>query len=113
MRFDVPEPVEADCDLHIALTDATGDKPGTVVCEVPCNLLGARFAQLFSVGRGRDFPCISGHEKTHDQSSANRDCDWQSVLGYRPRAQGSIKPKKASPKLPVWEIHPVMKLNVL
>ncbi len=26
--------VEADGDLHVALTDATGDKPGTVVCEV-------------------------------------------------------------------------------
>ena len=26
---------EADGDLHIALSDATGDKPGTVVCEVP------------------------------------------------------------------------------
>jgi hypothetical protein len=28
--------VEADGDLHIALGDATGDKPGMVVCEVPC-----------------------------------------------------------------------------
>jgi hypothetical protein len=27
--------VEADGDLHIALHDATGDKPGVVVCEVP------------------------------------------------------------------------------
>jgi hypothetical protein len=27
--------VEADGDLHIALSDATGDKRGTVVCEVP------------------------------------------------------------------------------
>src|SRR5205809_5707576 len=27
--------VEADGDLHIALQDATGDKPGIVVCEVP------------------------------------------------------------------------------
>ena len=27
--------VEADGDLHIALDDATGDKPGVVVCEVP------------------------------------------------------------------------------
>src|SRR5262249_655334 len=28
--------VEMDGDLHIALADATGDKPGIVVCEVPC-----------------------------------------------------------------------------
>jgi hypothetical protein len=27
--------VEADGDLHIALRDATGNKPGIVVCEVP------------------------------------------------------------------------------
>ncbi|PYK28976.1 MAG: hypothetical protein DME59_00830 [Verrucomicrobia bacterium] len=27
--------VEADGDLHIALADATGNKPGVVVCEVP------------------------------------------------------------------------------
>jgi hypothetical protein len=26
---------ESDGDLHIALSDATGDKPGIVVCEVP------------------------------------------------------------------------------
>jgi hypothetical protein len=27
--------VEADGDLHIALQDSTGDKPGIVVCEIP------------------------------------------------------------------------------
>jgi len=27
--------VETDGDIHIALQDATGDKPGIVVCEVP------------------------------------------------------------------------------
>jgi hypothetical protein len=27
--------VEADGDLNLALQDATGDKPGIVVCEVP------------------------------------------------------------------------------
>jgi|SRR6516165_1307313 hypothetical protein len=27
--------VEADVDLHIALQDATGDKPEIVVCEIP------------------------------------------------------------------------------
>ena len=27
--------VEADGDLHVALADATGDKPGIVICEIP------------------------------------------------------------------------------
>jgi hypothetical protein len=31
--------VESDGDLHIAITDATGDKPGIVVCEVPAKPL--------------------------------------------------------------------------
>jgi len=28
--------VEEDGDLHVALHDATGDKPGVVVCENTC-----------------------------------------------------------------------------
>ena len=36
MRGDVVAvQIEADGDLHIALADATGDKPGIVVAEVP------------------------------------------------------------------------------
>ena len=46
--------VEADGDLHIALQDATGDKPGIVVCEVPANRSGVQFVKRFLVGRGRD-----------------------------------------------------------
>ena len=32
--------VEEDGDLHIALHDATGDKPGVVVCEIPAKPQG-------------------------------------------------------------------------
>ena len=40
--------VEEDGDLHIALHDATGDKPGVVVCEIPakpqwCEIRTTRF----------------------------------------------------------------------
>ena len=44
---------EADGDLHIALQDATGDKPGIVVAEIPAkpHKDGVSFAKLFSVGR--------------------------------------------------------------
>ena len=40
--------VETDNDLHIALQDATGDKPGIVVCEVPANLCDDDCAYTFS-----------------------------------------------------------------
>src|SRR5262245_63277013 len=36
--------VEEDGDLHIALHDVTGDKPGVVVCEIPAHS-GVRFTQ--------------------------------------------------------------------
>ena len=48
--------VEADGDLHIALGNSTGDKPGIVVCEVPAEPRWCEFAKPFSVGRERDSP---------------------------------------------------------
>lgn len=47
--------VEADGDLHIELSDATGDKQGNVVVEIPLGRSGATFARQFSVGRRLDF----------------------------------------------------------
>jgi hypothetical protein len=47
--------VEEDGDLHIALHDATGDKPGVVVCEILQNRSGVRFAQRFLVGLPHGF----------------------------------------------------------
>src|SRR5207248_7803044 len=46
--------VETDSDIHIALQDATGDKPGIVVVEVTRHRSGVRFATWFLVGRVRD-----------------------------------------------------------
>jgi hypothetical protein len=48
--------VEADGDLHVALQDATGDKPGTVVVEVPAKPQWCEIRQtVFSWTRTR-FP---------------------------------------------------------
>ena len=55
--------VEADGDLHIALANATGGKPGIVVCQVPQSRNGATFGQLFSVGRGRDSLCTFARQE--------------------------------------------------
>ncbi|PYJ75840.1 MAG: hypothetical protein DME69_14125, partial [Verrucomicrobia bacterium] len=46
--------VEADGDIHLALADATGNKPGIVVVEVPAKANGAIFGRSFSVGRERN-----------------------------------------------------------
>jgi len=39
--------VEEDGDLHIALHDATGDKPGVVVCEIPAQPLRGASAERY------------------------------------------------------------------
>ena len=47
--------VEEDGDLHIALHDVTGDKPGVVVCEIPArpSLVGLPHAFLFTLALRR------------------------------------------------------------
>ena len=47
--------VEADGDLHIALSDATGDKEGTLVCEVPLKPQWCDIRETVLVGHPRDF----------------------------------------------------------
>jgi hypothetical protein len=87
--------VEADGDLHFALTDATGDKP--IICEVPCKpaWCGIR-TTCFQLDTDEISPAYSIHEKTHDQRNASHHRDWKSVLGHRSRAQRWIKSKKAT-----------------
>jgi hypothetical protein len=47
--------VEEDGDLHIALHDVTGDKPGVVVCEIPAQpfLVGLPHGFLFTLALRR------------------------------------------------------------
>jgi hypothetical protein len=104
---------EEDGDLHIALQDATGDKPGTVVAEIPAKPEWCQLRQIvfgwthvefpFRVRSGRKLKIIQspvitvigkaffdiGHAPA-DQSNHRRD-----LQGYA-----------------AWEIHPVMKLDV-
>ena len=46
--------VEADGDLHIALQDATGDKPGIVIVEVPAKPQWCEIRNTVLVGLVRD-----------------------------------------------------------
>ena len=104
---------EEDGDLHIALQDATGDKPGIVVVEIPVKPLWCELRKIvfgwtqiefpFRVRSGRKLklthpPIITvigkaffdiGHAPA---DHANRKTDLQ---GYG-----------------AWEIHPVMKIDV-
>jgi hypothetical protein len=106
--------VEADGDLHIALQDATSDKPCIVVVEVPakpqwCDIPNT----VFSWTRTR-FPF-------HTSSAKKLRLNQAPVITVTGKAffdvGHSLKDQKSNrrshlPDYAAWEIHPVMKLNV-
>jgi hypothetical protein len=106
--------VEADGDLHIALQDATGDKPGVVVCEVPAKPQWCEIRNtVFGWTRTR-FPFHTSSTKT----LAVTDPPIVTVIGkafwdvgHAPKDQSNRR--KYIPGYAVWEIHPVMKLETL
>jgi hypothetical protein len=105
--------VEADGDLHLAIVDASGDKPGVVVVEIPAKPQWCELRQIvfgwtqvqfpFRVRSGRKLkitqsPIITVIGKAFfDIGHAPADhSNWRTDL------QGSA----------AWEIHPAMKLTV-
>ena len=105
--------VEADGDLHIALADATGDKPAVVVVEIPAKPQWCSIREtVFSWTRTR-FPFHSGSAKklTLNQTPV------VTVIGKAFFDVGhSLKDQRSNrrshlPGYAAWEIHPVMKLE--
>jgi hypothetical protein len=105
--------VEADGDLHIALSDATGDKQGIVVTEIP---LGPRWCDIrttvFSWSPTR-FPFQTRSTKRLKVIkppiiTVIGKAFWD--IGHAPKDQSNQR--KYMPGYAVWEIHPVMKLDV-
>jgi hypothetical protein len=105
--------VEADGDLHIALSDATGDKQGIVVTEIP---LGPRWCDIrttvFSWSPTR-FPFQTRSTKKLKVIkppiiTVIGKAFWD--IGHAPKDQSNQR--KYMPGYAVWEIHPVMKLDI-
>jgi hypothetical protein len=99
---------------HIALSDATGGKPGIVVCEVPAKPQRCEIrTTVFSWTRTR-FPL---HIRSTRKLTINQapvitvigKAFWD--IGHAPK-DGSNR-RKRLPEFAVWEIHPVMRLDVL
>jgi hypothetical protein len=105
--------VEADSDLHIALQDATGDKPGITVVELPSKPQWCEIrTTVFSWTRTR-FPL---HIRSTRTLNLGGDAPVVTVIGkafwdigHAPKDQSNHR--KNLPNYAVWEIHPVMKLN--
>jgi hypothetical protein len=106
--------VEADGDLHIALTDATGNKTGIVVCEVPAKPQWCEIrTTVFGWTRTR-FPLHirSTRELTINETpiiTVIGKAFWD--VGHAPKDQSNRR--KYMPECAVWEIHPVMALHVV
>ena len=107
--------VEADGDLHIALQDATGDKPGIVVCEVPAKPQWCEIrSTVFSWTHTR-FPF-------HTDSAKKLNVTKPPIITVTGKAffdvGHSLKEQKSNrrshlPGYAAWEIHPVMKIDTL
>ena len=104
--------VEADGDLHIALQDATVDKVGIVVCEVPVKPLWCEIRNIVFGWTRTRFPL---HIRSTRKLTLNEapivtvvgKAFWD--IGHAPKDQPNRR--KNLPGYAVWEIHPAMKIT--
>jgi hypothetical protein len=105
--------IETDGDIHIALQEATGDKPGIVLVEVPEGLLWCEIRKTAFSWTGMQFPFQIRTAQTLKMNNAP-------VITVIGKAFFDISdiPKDRSnrrtdlPGYAAWEIHPVMRLSV-
>jgi hypothetical protein len=106
--------VEADGDIHIALEDATGNKVGTVSAEIP---VGPKWCEIRRIVFGwttQNFPFSL-------KASKKLKIGEQHVITVTGKAFYDIahapvdhSNRRRTPKdYAVWEIHPVMKMEVI
>ena len=104
---------ETDCDLHIELQDATGDKPGIVIVEVPAKPQSCEI-------RTTDFGWTRTRFPLHIRSARKLTINKAPIvtvigkaffdLGHAPKDQSNRRSHQSG--YAAWEIHPVMKIDV-
>jgi hypothetical protein len=104
--------VEADGDIHLALQDADGKNAGTVSAEIP---VGPKWCEIRQMVFGRTkqkFPFTV--KSVHDLTIAEHVVTVTGKAFYDiAHAPADHSNRRTSPKdYAVWEIHPVMKLDV-
>jgi hypothetical protein len=105
--------VEADGDLHIALSDATGDTRGTVVCEVPLKPQWCDIRETVFSWTPTRFPFQTSSAKRLKIANPPVVTIVRKAffdLGYAPKDQSNRR--NHQPGYAAWEIHPVMKIDV-
>jgi hypothetical protein len=107
--------VETDGDLHIALQDATGDKPGIVVAEIPAKPQWCEVRTIaFSWTHAAKFPfrVRSGRKLKITQPPIIRVVGKAFFDINHARADQSNR-RTDLQGYAAWEVHPVMSLQVV
>jgi hypothetical protein len=105
--------IGADGDLHIELGDATNPKPGLVVCEIPAGPTWCEIRKTIFSWTPTRFPL---HIRSTRKLTLN-EAPTVTVVGKafwdigRARKDQSNR-RKRLPQYAVWEIHPVMALQI-
>jgi hypothetical protein len=105
--------VKMDGDLHLALQDATGDKAGIVVCEIPAKQQWCSIRETVFSWTATRFPfhtSSAGKLKLIEAPiiTVTGKAYWD--VGHAPKDQSNRR--SHLPGYAAWEIHPVMKLEV-
>ena len=101
--------VEADGDLHLAVADAIGDKPGIVVCEIPAK---PQWCEIRNIVFAWTWVRLPLHIRSTRKLTLNEapivsvvdKAFWD--IGHAPKDQSNRR--KNLPGYTVWEIHPVI-----
>jgi hypothetical protein len=101
-----------DGDLHIELQDATGDKPGIVIVEIPAKPRWCEIRKTVLSWTRTRFPFRSAKKLTLNQTpvitvTGKAFFDIQHSLNNQSKNR-----RKNLPGYAVWEIHPMMKLEL-
>jgi hypothetical protein len=105
--------VEMDGDLHIALQDATGDKAGIVVFEVPAKQQWCSIRETVFSWTTTRFPFHTSSDRKLKLLGApiitvTGKAYWD--VGHAPKDQSNRR--NHLPGYAAREIHPVMKINL-
>src|SRR6476661_4180168 len=105
--------VEADGDIHLALQDADGKNAGTVSAEIPVGPKWCEIRQMVFGWTKQKFPFTV--KSVHDLTIAEHVVTVTGKAFYDiAHAPADHSNRRTSPKdYAVWEIHPVMKLEVV
>jgi hypothetical protein len=106
--------VEADGDIHIALVDATGNNVGTVSAEIPVGPKWCEIRQTVFGWTAQKFPfdVKTAHAlKIREPHVITVTGKAFYDIGHAPADHSN---RRSTPKgYAVWEIHPVMQMEVI